>query len=100
MLTKFSEKTRVVAGSHARHLPINLTHRTVPRAIFEINNGYGIKIGQTAKASYGYINLLYQNPSFTEQYGIRGGTFVSINNSKGDCIFRIDWDPKDGLHIQ
>ena len=34
MLTKFSEKTRVVAGSHARHLPISLTHRTVPCATF------------------------------------------------------------------
>ena len=82
---------------------VNL-EKSMPKIInsklFEINNGYGIKIGQTAKASYGYINLLYQNPSFTEQYGIRGGTFVSINNSNGDCIFRIDWDPKDGLHIQ
>ena len=78
----------------------NSMPKIINSKLFEINNGYGIKIGQTAKASYGYINLLYQNPSFTEQYGIRGGTFVSINNSKGDCIFRIDWDPKDGLHIQ
>ena len=33
VLIKFSEKTRVVAGFHARHLAINLTHRTVPCAV-------------------------------------------------------------------
>ena len=33
-------------------------------------------------------------------FGIRGGTFISINNNIGDCSFRIDWDPEKGLHIQ
>ena len=37
VLIKFSEKTRVVAGFHARHLAINLTHRTVPCAVISSN---------------------------------------------------------------
>lgn len=68
--------------------------------LFEINGGYGISIGQTSKSNYGNVNLLYQNPSFLKDYGIRGGTFVSILNDAGECLFRIDWDPKDGLHTQ
>ncbi len=72
----------------------------VNSGLFEINQGYGIKIGQTAKSGYGYINMFYQNPSFIKNYGVRGGTFISICDKAGKCLFRIDWDPKDGLHVQ
>ena len=77
-----------------------LMPRIVNSKLFDINNGYGIQIGHTDKSSYGYINLFYQNPSFLKDYGIRGGTFISINNKLGECIFRIDWDPVKGIHIQ
>lgn len=67
--------------------------------LFSANNGYGFKIGKTANPNYGRINLLYQNPSFETKYGVKGGTFISTYRKNGERIFRIDWDPKDGLHI-
>ncbi len=44
--------------------------------------------------------IAYQNNSFVKHYGTRGGTFISIHNKIGGCLFRIDWDPKDGWHTQ
>ena len=97
----FYEAAVVAANIYAGKVCLEeLMPKIVNSKLFEINNGYGIKIGQTAKPSYGYINLFYQNPSFLKDYGIRGGTFISINNALGDCLFRIDWDPVKGLHIQ
>ncbi len=80
-----------------------ITSHSMPKIVnsklFSANNGYGFKIGKTANPNYGRINLLYQNPSFETKYGVKGGTFISTYRKNGERIFRIDWDPKDGLHI-
>ncbi len=95
------DSSTILANAYAGKIEIkNHMPQIVNSKLFEINGGYGISIGQTSKSNYGNVNLLYQNPSFLKDYGIRGGTFVSILNDTGECLFRIDWDPKDGLHTQ
>lgn len=56
------------------------------------NDGYGFKLGDRTE-------ILYRNPSFVEDYGVPGGTFISIKKKNGDRLIRIDWYPKDGYHI-
>ena len=65
--------------------------KIVNSKLFGFNNGYGLKIGKR-------IEILYQNPSFQKKYGMIGGTFISICDSNGKCIFRLNWDPRYGLH--
>jgi hypothetical protein len=59
--------------------------KIVNSKLFGFNNGYGLKIGKR-------IESLYQNPSFQKKYGMMGGTFISIRDSNGTCIFRLNWD--------
>lgn len=58
----------------------------VKSKLFNINGGYGIKIGNS-------IEMFYQNPNAS---GGMGGTILSYNGKFGK--FRIDWDPTHLFH--
>jgi RHS repeat-associated protein len=67
--------------------------KIVKGPIFSMRNGWGIKIGSTAKPQIGKIDMFYRNPA------VDGGTIFSFNNSEGISKFRLDWDPAHGFHM-
>ena len=110
MLTKFSEKTRVVAGSHARHLPINLTHRTVPRATYdEIGNPLQYRDGMSFTWAKGRrlqgITKDGLNASYTyDENGLRisktvNGVTTKIFRTNGQAVGMNMSDGKDMTFI-
>ncbi len=58
-----------------------------------LKNANGIKIGSTAKQRYGRVNIGYGNPA------TNGNTLISIQNSAGKSVFRLEADAVNMLHM-
>ena len=52
----------------------------------------GIGVGKTAKPNKPRVDIGYGNPK------AHGYTAVNVNNNAGKSVFRIDYDPTNGLH--
>ena len=52
----------------------------------------GIGVGKTAKPNKPRVDIGYGNPNS------HGYTAVNVNNGAGKSVFRIDYDPSNGLH--
>jgi len=85
LITGYAVGHEIAGPAAVTVLTYGLSKGIDPMDIFSANNGWGFN-------RYGRINLLYENPR------VNGGTFINIRNSAGEKIFRIDWDPINGLH--
>lgn len=52
----------------------------------------GIRVGKTAKHNKPRVDISDGNPK------AHGYTAVNVNNNAGKSVFRIDYDPSNGLH--
>lgn len=58
-----------------------------------MKNARGIKIGKTAKPQYGKAIIGYGNPN------TNGNTLISVQNSAGKSVFRLEADAANMLHM-